>query len=145
MLPPDAQAQDPFESYDLGGKPAYVPNDLFRFKSAGTRSELPTDTSVYFSLDGGTTNLQNFNSTTPGDVSDWASNGSADAFNAFAVPGVALPLTQNDVTALDVVGYTVAVPEPTPARLLGIASATILLSRRMPARRSRFHAPSAHL
>jgi len=103
-------------SYDLGGKPAYVVNDLFRFKSAGTRSVLPGDTGVYFSVNDGTSDLKNFNSTSPGDVSDWAAGGSSDAFNAFDVAGVEQDLSATDFTAVDVVGFDV--PEPASAGLL---------------------------
>jgi hypothetical protein len=112
-------------TYDLAGNPAYVPNDLFRFKSAGTRSVVASDTGVYFSVDNGTTGLENFNSVLPGDVSDWATGGSADAFNAVFVAGVEQDMSPNDFTAIDVIGFDV--PEPGSTTLLGAAMAAGLL------------------
>jgi len=86
------------------------PFDVFRFLGAGTQSLIFTDSNVYFSVDGGTTNLKNFNANgNGGDLGDWAS-GSNDAFNAFSDSGVENNLTSVDVRVMDVIGWDLTHP-----------------------------------
>jgi autotransporter-associated beta strand protein len=90
----------------INSAPAYLPMDLYRFTSPGVRSMNQVDSSVYFSLDSGTTNLKFFNDPgNGGDFQDWAS-GAADSYNAFLTQGIENPMTPVDVTAVDVIGYT---------------------------------------
>jgi hypothetical protein len=88
-----------------GGTPAYTVNDLFRYTAPGTQNITPYASGAYFSIDGGTTNLRPFNTTSPGDPQDWGP-GTNDAFNAAAASGVQLDFTPADHAAMDVLGYT---------------------------------------
>jgi len=87
------------------------PYDVFRFLGAGTQSLTFTDSNVYFSVDGGTTNLKDFNANgNGGDLGDWAS-GSNDAFNAFSSgTGVEEDLTSVDIRVMDVIGWDLTHP-----------------------------------
>jgi len=95
------------------GRGAYSLMDLFRYSSAGQR-DLSSDngTSPYFSIDGGTTNLGNWNNTVnSGDLGDWSSGpapGGHDAFNASGSPGVINALSPDDVTLMNALGYDLA-------------------------------------
>jgi hypothetical protein len=82
---------------------AYEPLDLFHYSAPGVQTFSGT-TPGYFSINGGVTNLANFNTNSSGDFGDWAGP-SADAMNAFGTPGVVEPMTPADITALDVLGW----------------------------------------
>ena len=82
-----------------------APYDLFRYVAKGVQSMDPNATNVYFSVDGGATSLNVFNSDPAGDLMDWAGP-AADAFNAFGPTNEQDDLTVGDITALDVLGYT---------------------------------------
>jgi hypothetical protein len=95
---------------DFGdGKPGYIPFDLFRFSAPGVRS-LVAGNNNYFSIDNGATNLNNYNfpNGNGSDPQDWAS-GNNDACNSSVFSGVENDFSAVDATAMDVMGYTLAV------------------------------------
>ena len=92
--------------------------DLFRYSAPGVRSfTTDVNASAYLSVDGGTTNLVNFNQTQGGDFHDFASSpGTPRVQDAFGTPGSSPTLGIAEFTALEDIGYnrsnsTVA-PEP---------------------------------
>ncbi len=86
------------------GNGIYLPYDLFRFSSSGTRS-MTKGSGIYFSLDNGATNLSTFNPGGNGsDPQDWAGTVS-DAFNAYGIPSVKNDMTAVDLAVMDVLGF----------------------------------------
>ncbi len=96
----------------MGGS-SYTPLSLFDYSAAGVR-DMSGAQPGYFSINGGSTNLDSFNSNAGGDLADWASSAGNDAFLAFAKPGVVLPVTPTDLTELDVMGWNLASSSPPP-------------------------------
>ena len=89
----------------LGGlSHTYSALDLFRYSSPGVR-QLTAGKTAYFSLDGGNTDLNNFNTLSGEDTGDWASGGGNDAYNAFARSGVAELVSANDLRVMDAIGW----------------------------------------
>jgi VCBS repeat-containing protein len=105
----------------VAGGPGYRPLDLFNFSAANTRNFVGT-TAGYFSLDSGTTNLNNFNTATNGDFGDWAATAGNDAFNAFGVQSVINLVTLTDLRVLDVIGWDVRESAPVVTALTGSVS-----------------------
>ena len=118
-----------------------MPEDLFRYASAGVRSFATnacsgTVPNAYLSLDGGTTNLTNLNNcNNGGDYGDFATNSPAMVQDAFATAGASPSLTLASVEArlLDAIGYNLSstsVPEPTSLLLMASGLAGVALVRR---------------
>jgi hypothetical protein len=87
----------------------YYPYDLFKFTAEGARSFVGT-TPGYFSLDNGTTNLNDFNVDKEGDFGDWAASAGDDSFLAFSGTGVVNAVTPTDLRVMDVLGWDLAFP-----------------------------------
>lgn len=85
----------------LGQQNYYSPLDLFRYSSPGVL-ELTPGTGAYFSIDGGATNLNNFD--VSADPADWASSVVGDSFG-YGYSGQVLALTQADAEELNVIGF----------------------------------------
>jgi hypothetical protein len=101
--------------------------DLYRHSAPGARSWSTSAPSAYFSIDGGNTNLTNFNQAGGGsDFGDWAGvPGSPQVQDAFGTPGATPTLGSNEITAFAAIGYGVLgqapVPEPSTLTMLGTA------------------------
>src|ERR1700690_1426098 len=99
----------------VAGGAGYSVLDLLHYSGTGTR-DFTQSTPGYFSVNGGATNLGNFNTVAGGDAGDWASSTPSNSFNAYATPGVLEPVTANDLTEMDAIGWnsTGAAPPPPP-------------------------------
>ena len=105
------------------------PQDLFSWASPGTRS-LASSGGRYFSIDGGNTNIVNFNQDSHGDLGDWLSdtcpNASPAVQDAFECTEQVADLSETSPEGinLDVIGYDLvaptATPTPTPSSVVTI-------------------------
>src|SRR6185437_10142954 len=93
--------------------------DLFRFTSPGqldfdgTNNPSPTDpvAPAYFSLDGGTTHLADYGTTSdPSDFLNTGVQGSNDAFNEIYHPGTNQTLSTVDLVQLEAIGFKASIP-----------------------------------
>ena len=125
----------------LGPAPAFQvgPMDLYRYSAPGVRSFSIYYTASpysYFSIDGGNTVLSYFNQYGDGtDYGDWLSDPFPAGYgpqvqDAIATPGADPTLGVNELTALNVIGYTLAVPEPTTMGIALCGIVPVLLRRR---------------
>ena len=99
-----------------------LPEDLYRYSSANTRSFTATDSRTsgvfaYFSIDATAALVEFDNQNDGGDFGDWQSNPrrtgvSPEVQDAFATPG-ANPLPGVELRALDVIGYDRVTGPPT--------------------------------
>ena len=105
---------------DLGGyfnyPNAYTLTDLFRYSASGVRDLSPgrRNSTAYFSIDNGVTNLGSWNNNAPnGDLGDWYPAGPApggnDAFNDYSNSGVVGALTTTDITLMNVLGWDTSI------------------------------------
>lgn len=111
---------------------AVRPEDLFRYSASGVRSYTTSSSATsYFSINGGVTNLINFNQSGGGsDYGDWASSGTPHVQDAYGTPGSA-PSLGVELTALDAIGYNfVSTPEPASFWLVGLGAVCFLVRRR---------------
>jgi hypothetical protein len=98
------------------GPNSYTPLDLFHYSSSGVRDFQGT-TPGYFSVNGGQTNLDSFNTNPNGDFGDWANSVGNDAFRAFSNSGVANPVSHSDLIELSALGYSENNPATVPGNI----------------------------
>ena len=116
--------------------------DPYRYSDADTPSFSTSASTSYFSIDGGTTNIVDFNQNSGGDYADFAPNcgsgsGSAqliqNAFNCVG-PDEAYTTSSPEFTMLESIGWDPtagdAVPEPAALGLAGIGLAVLSFARR---------------
>ena len=129
------------EVLGIGGSGSILPStsgpvrplDLFRYSASGVRSfTTNSSATAYFSIDGGVTDLVNFNQTSGADYADWASSGTPQVQDAFGTPGTTnVNVGTNELTALDVIGYNLAaVPEPSTYALFGLGALAVVIAAR---------------
>jgi hypothetical protein len=94
------------------------PQDLFRYSAPGARGFSTSGTATaYLSIDGGITDLVDFNQNSGADFGDWASSGMPKVQDAFGTPG-AIPTYGVEIRNLDVIGYDLTSDAPEPGTLL---------------------------
>lgn len=105
--------------------------DLYRYSAPNTPSFSSCNgTFAYLSVDGGNTNIVDFNDNPNGDLADFGPNG--DVQSADATPGI-VPLyntTTPEFAMMEAIGYGDVIPEPASLALLGSGLAGILAVRR---------------
>ena len=114
------------------------PLDLYRYSAPGVRSfsVLPTTSPyAYFSINGGNTVLSYFTQNSQLDYGDWLSNPRPAGYgpqvqDAIATPGTNPALGVNELTALNVIGYNLVVPEPASVTLLALGMACLVYCHR---------------
>jgi VCBS repeat-containing protein len=116
----------------LGGTTSYTVMDLFRYSGPGAR-QLGTGGPAYFSINGGTTNLDSWNTNPGGDLGDWAGSAGTDSFLAFSPSGQLDWISQADLTLMNVLGWDTARPNgvvvtATPSDALQGGAAVALLA-----------------
>jgi hypothetical protein len=99
---------------------AFHPQDLFSWSSPGHRN-VTTSGTRFFSINGGVTNIVNFNQDSHGDFGDWLSQNCPQAHpyvqNAFGCRGQSsdIAATSPEGINLDVIGYDLATAATSPA------------------------------
>jgi hypothetical protein len=106
------------------GQTGVRPADLFRFSGPGARNFTTSGDSAFFSIDGGTNLLVQYNQDSRGDYGDWWSIGAHTprVQDAFGTPG-ATPDLGVELTVLDSVGYTLvsAIPLVVPQPIVHVS------------------------
>ena len=102
---------------------SYEALDLFHYSAPGVRDFSGT-TAGYFSPDGGTTNLGNFNTNANGDFGDWAGSVGANSYLAFSNSGVVNPVTANDLAVMNLLGWDPVTSASAPVVTIALAHDT---------------------
>jgi hypothetical protein len=109
------------------------PQDLFSWSSAGVRN-ISSSGTRFFSINGGVTNLVNFNQNPPDDFGDWLSTACPQAHpyvqNAFVCMGQYSDVmaTSREGINLDVIGYDLVNPVVTTNAATNITSSSATLN-----------------
>jgi len=118
--------------YGLGQNGAssgrFSPIDLFRYSAPGVLDTSPAN-GTYFSIDGGITNINTFNGTGGGDLSDWKGL-TLDPYNSGLAISTQLNESPGDLTEMDAIGWDAAVPEPASVGLTVVLAGGLLARRR---------------
>lgn len=119
-----------FDSFIDGGGSIKSVLDLFRYSAPGAPS-FQAGQSAYLSLDGGTTSLASFSVGGSGQyqASHWL-QGTGSLMDPAVTAGHVQDITALDATALDVLGYDLAVAEPASVLLLAPGLLALALRRR---------------
>jgi len=88
----------------IGGTTGYSLLDMFHYTAPGHHTYTGLTTN-YFSANGGTTNLDYFNSNPAGDLGDWAGSAGADSYLAFTPTDEEDTVSQSDITEMNALGY----------------------------------------
>jgi hypothetical protein len=102
----------------------FRPQDLFSWSSAGVRNITPSG-ARYFSINGGVTNIVNFNQNPGGDQGDWSGDSCPQTHpyvqNAFVCRGQSSDITATSPEGInfDVIGYDLTQTSPTSRTSLG--------------------------
>ena len=91
----------------IGGTTGYSLLDMFHYTAPGHHTYTGLTTN-YFSANGGTTNLDYFNSNPAGDLGDWAGSAGADSYLAFTPTDEEDTVSQSDITEMNALGYRLA-------------------------------------
>src|SRR5215204_4889858 len=83
----------------------YLPLDLFHYQAPGGVISRDLNRGGYFSIDGGSTALADFNPLSTGDAGDWGGSTTNDAFLASSNSGVYNDITPWDLRVMDVLGF----------------------------------------
>jgi hypothetical protein len=116
---------------DVGGTGFFAnpaAEDLYRYgRNSTTRNYTTSGDNAWFSIDGGRTDLVQFNQNPRGDYGDWHTGGPVLVQDAFGTPGTSMTILNDggaELTALNVIGYDQfnAVPELSTIWLTGMGA-----------------------
>jgi hypothetical protein len=107
------------------------PEDFFRYTSGGARTfTTNSSTAAYFSVTGAI-DLAEFDNLGNGDYGDWLTGfASPQVQDAIGTAGVQVNWGTNEITALEAVGYDVALPEPASWFLLVSGLGAVLIYKK---------------
>ncbi len=112
----------------IGGTAGYSLLDMFHYTLPGHHTYTGLTTN-YFSANGGTTNLDYFNTNQGGDLGDWAASAGTDSYLAFTPTGQEDTVSQSDIAEMNALGYRIAGPSGTGSSTPTDTTAFMILER----------------